>query len=125
VTTDPIPDSVKRLIAKRIETVSELEAILLLRDRRDRAWTLAEIGERLYVSTTAAAHLLEKLADNGFLKTREGRYLYAADADVDEAVAGLAIAYSHHVVAITNLIHANSASRVRELADACASRKEK
>jgi hypothetical protein len=62
--------------------------------------------------------LFARLVDRGFFVIREGRYLYAAAPDVDETVDELARFYARRVVAVTNLIHANAARSVLELAEA-------
>jgi hypothetical protein len=119
-----VPESVKRLIAEHIGSVSELEAILLLREHRGRAWTLAEAEERLYVHGDELSLLFGRLVARGFFTVREGRYLYAAAPNVDETVQELARCYAQHVVAVTNLIHANAAQRVRALTETARRRSE-
>lgn len=120
-----IAEPVKRLIAEAIGSVSELEAILLLRQHRGRSWTLAEAEERLYVHRDDLALLFGRLVNRGFLVLGEGRYLYAAAPDLDETVHELASLYAQRVVEVTNLIHADTARKVLELVDAAQwSRKE-
>jgi len=123
--SDEVSDPIKRLIEESIGSVSELEAILLLRKNRERAWTVAAAAERLYVSDNEAARLLATLAQRGFFTEREGRFLYAAAPDVDATVADLAAAYARNVVAVTNLIHANITANVLKLAEVAQRRKEK
>jgi hypothetical protein len=72
-----IPDSVKRLIAEDIDSVPELEAILLLREHPERDWTAIDAGKRLYVSGTVAAHVLAQLAERGFFSSTRDNYRYA------------------------------------------------
>ena len=122
--TSDVPESVRQLIAQNIGSVSELEALLLLHEHRVRAWTLAEAEERLYVRGDELARLFGRLVDRGFFVVREGRYLYAAPPDVDETVKELARFYAQHVVAVTNIIHANTSQSVRELTEAVRRRRE-
>ena len=44
MTADPVPDSVRQLIAALIDSIPELEAILLLREYRERTWTSEQAG---------------------------------------------------------------------------------
>lgn len=60
---EQIPDAVKRLIVDRIDSIPELEALLLFRDNRERDWSAEEAGRRLYVSTLVAAHILRLLSE--------------------------------------------------------------
>jgi hypothetical protein len=77
---DDIPENVKRLVAERIDSIPELEAVLLLKDHPDRSWDADEAGARLYVSRTVASHILTALAGRGLLQ-REGQAYRYAPAD--------------------------------------------
>jgi len=123
---DPIPDVVRRLILERIDSVPELEAILLLREYPGRDWTAAEASQRLYVSQTVGAHILATLAQRGFLVSREQRYRYEPGSpDLAQTIDALAETYAHHLVAVTQLIHAKPSASVREFAEAFRLRKDK
>lgn len=50
-----IPLDVRRLIAERIDSVPELEAILLFREYRARSWTAAQASVRLYAHAANGA----------------------------------------------------------------------
>ena len=116
---EPISPAVRALIAERIESVPELEAVLLLRADPHRAWTAEEAGQRLYVSTTVAAHVLAQLRERGFFDQTGETYRYAPESpELAAAVDDLATAYSRHLVAVTQLIHAKPSRSVREFADA-------
>jgi hypothetical protein len=123
--SDGVPDSVKRLVAERIDSVPELEAVLLLREHPDRDWTPSEAGQRLYVSTTVAAHVLAKLARDGFLASGAAGYRYAPSEELVQVVNQLAEAYSHHLVEVTRMIHTKPPASIRQFADAFRFRKEK
>jgi len=114
-----IPDSVKQLVLSRIDSVPELETILLLREHEQQAWTAAETGQRIYVSPTVAAHILKVLAERGFLESTESRYRYApATHELRKTIDDLADAYTHHLVEVTRMIHAKPSASVRQFADA-------
>jgi hypothetical protein len=120
-----VPDPVKRLIAERIDSVPELEAVLLLREHPDRDWTASEAGQRLYVSTTVAAHVLAKLAQDGFLSNSEAGYRYAPSDELVQVVNQLAEAYAHHLVEVTRMIHTKPPASIRQFANAFRFRKDK
>jgi hypothetical protein len=123
---DPISPPVRRLIIERIDSVPELEAILLLREGGDRDWTAAEAGERLYVSRIVAEHLLRRLAERGFFESAGERYRYRPEsAELAATVDALARAYSRHLIAVTHLIHSKPSASVRQFADAFRLRKDK
>lgn len=120
-----LPDPVKRLIAEYIDSVPELEAVLLLREHAHRDWTPTEAGQRLYVSTTVAAHVLAKLEEQGFLTHNEAGYRYAPGPEIRPAVDQLAEAYARHLVEVTHMIHKKPPQSIRQFADAFRFRKDK
>jgi hypothetical protein len=126
MTGKPVPDAVKQLISNLIDSIPELEAILLLRDYREQSWTAERAGARLYVSKAIAGHILAVLEDRGFF-TKEGEaYRYApASPSLEQAIDELADAYAHHLVDVTHLVHAKPSASVREFAAAFRFRKEK
>jgi hypothetical protein len=120
-----LSDVVKRLIAESIDSVPELEAILLLCEDRERRWTAAEAGQRLYVSTTMAAHILGLLTSRGFFEQTDDSYRYAPKSpDLDSAVRALASSYSRSLIAVTRAIHSKPGASVRQFAEAFRLRKE-
>lgn len=121
-----IPPAVRALIAERIDSVPELEAVLLFRGEAERAWTPEEAGQRLYVSTTVAAHVLAALRDRGFFAHTGGTYRYAPTSpELAAVVDALALAYSQQLVAVTHLIHSKPSQSVRDFANAFRLRRPK
>jgi hypothetical protein len=121
-----IPESVKQLILARIDSVPELETILLLREHAEQSWTAAEAGQRIYVSPTVAAHILKSLEERGFLASGESGYSYSPETDeLRNTVDDLANAYAKHLVAVTRMIHGKPSSSVRQFADAFVLGKDK
>lgn len=124
--TDEIHEVVRRLIAERIDSVPELEAILLLRDFPDREWTAEEAGQRLYVSKPVATHVLESLSYRGFLTRRGDSFCYKPNSsDLATAVDLLAESYARQLRAVTLLIHNKPSPSVRQFAEAFRLRKDK
>jgi hypothetical protein len=114
-----IPATVRQLIAERLDSIPELEAVLLLREGGPRAWTAEEAGRRLYVSTTVAAHILAELRERGFFASDGDAYRYEPESPALAAVVdALAAAYRSHLVAVTHLIHSKPGRNVRDFAEA-------
>lgn len=114
-----ISAAVRTLIAERIDTVPELEAILLLRENATREWTADEAGKRLYVSTLVAAHILDVLGERGFFAGGGDRYRYVPEsAELAAAVDELSTAYATHLVTVTEMIHAKPGRNIRDFAKA-------
>jgi hypothetical protein len=118
--SDPlIPHVVRQLIAERLDSIPELEAVLLLREGGPRGWTPEDAGRRLYVSTTVAAHILAALRERGFFASDGDEYRYHPESPaLAEAVDALAAAYRSQLVAVTHLIHSKPGRNVRDFAEA-------
>jgi len=118
---DSIPEDVEEFIRKRIDSVAQLEALLMTRSTPQAEWSVAVLAKRLYVNEKQAADLLARLFTDGFLIQAGSPSLYQYQPNSDELrqlVDRVAESYSKHLVPITNLIHSKPQTRVREFADA-------
>lgn len=121
-----VPEVVRALLAERIDSIPELEALLLLRQNREQSWSPEEAGQRLYVSPTVATHILSALTERGLFARVHGRYQYAPESSaLENSVALLAEAYSKQLIAVTNIVHAKPSASVRLFAQAFRLRKDK
>lgn len=126
MTGDAIPEVVRQLISDCIDSIPELEAILLLRQYRTRDWNVDDTGKRLYVSPIVAAHILTALTERGFFAASGETYRYSPDSpELEAAVDLLASTYAQHLIAVTNFIHAKPSAGVRLFAQAFRFRKDK
>jgi hypothetical protein len=120
-----IPAPVRRLLLDAIDSVPELEALLLLRDTEGQRWTPDTIGARLYVSRTVATHTLDVLFRRGFLhETPEGFTYRPSSPALAETVTELARTYATSLIAVTQLIHAKPSPSVQDFARAFRIRSE-
>lgn len=121
---EDVPSAVRALIAERIDSIPELEAVLLLRENSMRTWTAEEAGQRLYVSTAVARHILKQLHDRDLLTGEGGAYRYGPGSEaLSAAVAQLAVAYSQHLIKVTHIVHSKPSQSVRDFANAFRLRK--
>jgi hypothetical protein len=112
-----IADELADFIVGHIDTVAQLEALLLLRANPDKRWDAASTAGRLYINDREAQQVLARLCDQGLISRDDSAYRYAASADKATLVDRLADAYSRHLIPVTNIIH-HKPSRIREFADA-------
>jgi DNA-binding IclR family transcriptional regulator len=118
---DPIPADVREFLLAHIDSIAQLEALLLLHGQTPSEWTLAEIAGRLYITEEQTAGLLARLTSDGLVVSAggSGRFAYRpASADLARAVDRVAAAYRAHLVPVTNLVHSKPRTRIREFADA-------
>lgn len=122
---DPVPGDLRDFIVRYIDSVAQLEALLLLRANPAEDWNATNVASRLYASEQDAADVLGRLCDDGLIHCNDGIYRYASDnPEISELVDRLAETYSKHLIPVTNMIHAKP-RRIREFADAFKFRKDK
>ncbi|MBI3269310.1 MAG: Rrf2 family transcriptional regulator [Planctomycetes bacterium] len=124
-----LSDEVRTLVDRLIDSVSELETLLLLHRERGRDWTTAEVAQRLYGSPEAAAGLLAELVKKGLLSATAGPTpgfrFGPKTAELERGAELLADAHARNLFALTTLIHGKAEARMRQFADAFRLRKER
>ena len=121
---DLIPEDVRDFVVKHIDSITHLEALILLRGNPNEYWTADNTARRLYISEQETQNVLSRLCSLGFLAVDDQVFRYACkDADIENMVARLEILYARHLIPVTNLIHTKP-SRIREFAEAFKLRKD-
>lgn len=126
--SDPIPDEVRQFILNNIDSVAELEGLLLLRRSPETAWSAGELARELYVSVPQSEVVLERLHSHKLLRidsSGPSTYRYGPESgDLAETVERTANTYSSFIVPVTNLIHSKLQAKVQQFADAFKLKKE-
>jgi hypothetical protein len=129
ISQNVIPDDVAQFILDKIDSVAQMEALLLLRSDPREEWNLVSLAKRLYISEADTADILTRLCSDGFvasITTEPPLYRYQpSSTDLRVMVDRMAEVYSKHLVPVTNLIHTKPKTRVQEFADAFRLRKDK
>lgn len=126
---DAIPDDVRQFVLQHIDSVAQMEALLLLRADAHQSWSAVQAAGRLYVSIHEAEALLLQLAARGFAavdeKAQEQGFCYhARTPEADAVIARVTDYYTRCLVPMTHLIHSKSKHRVQAFADAFCIRKK-
>jgi len=114
---DPVPKEIRDFIARYIDSVAQLEALLLLRRNPVERWGIEPVATRLYIAPAEALEILQRLAQDGFVHGEGGVFHYDCQKDLRQAVDALAEIYNRQLIPVTNLIHAKP-RRIRAFADA-------
>ena len=118
----PVPEGVRGFIAEHIDSVAELEALLLMRRDPEVGWNRAVLAERLYIGEEQAGEAAAKLHSLNLASATGSEpvtYHYRPSTpELDEAVGRVAEAYSKYLIPVTTLIHEKPQSRVQQFADA-------
>jgi hypothetical protein len=109
---------VRAFLAGHIDSIAQLEALLLLRSMPGTTCDTKGIARRLYIGEREAEETLVHLAAHGFLAGDANGYRFGPQSEeLSRMVELLADCYRRHLIPITNLIHAKP-RRIRQFADA-------
>lgn len=130
---ETLPAIVRTLIAQHLDSVLEVEILLLLYHSREQPWTADDLVRVLRINPDWAANQLAKLCEQGLLRcdaaTPEApamRYSYQAkSAELDAAVAALDEAYTSRRVSVIEAVFAKPMDKIRSFADAFRIRRDK
>jgi hypothetical protein len=121
---EPVSPPLRAFLLEHIDSVAQLEALLLLRRER-KPLPVGAVARALYVPEPVAADELAALGARGLLAAEQDAWRYApASAEAASLVDELAISYARALIPITNIVHGNPL-RLRRFADAFRFRKDK
>jgi hypothetical protein len=105
-----IPDELRNFILEQIESVAQIEALLLIRSDTARNWRLEEIARRLYIDEAEAAEVLDGLCTANLLRRSDGIFrLEGIPPHRRSRVEQLLTAYTGNLVSVTKLVHERAA----------------
>jgi hypothetical protein len=116
-----IPAPVLRFLDENIDTVPQLETLLMMYEGQDRLWLLADVAARNYTTEQRAGETLNALQRRGLVTSEDSPARYRFDPAKEEVralVAELAGCYRKNLALITELIHAKPSASVKEFARA-------
>lgn len=117
-----VPFELRQLIAQRLESMEQVEVLVLLARSAPRVWTAAEVATELRWPQRIAASGLEELARGTLLRRvgsgAGGSYEYAPTAEDRESVAGLMQLYETRPLLLGRLIYDRPPNVARSFADA-------
>ena len=117
-----LPAEVTAFLDAHVDTVPQLEALLLLHERKDRCWLIGEIGSRLYLDRSHVVGLLRHLVHHRLATVEAGAdeplYSYDDRNDADGVVDALAATYRTQLITVTRFIHDKAPSSILDFARA-------
>jgi hypothetical protein len=116
-----IPAHVRRFLEENIDTVPQLETLLMMYEKPDHGWPIADVALRNYIDESRATDTLNALQRRGLVIAQESppRFRFSPASDeVRALVAELAVCYQRKLSAVTELIHAKPSASVKEFARA-------
>jgi hypothetical protein len=121
-----IPDDVRRFLLQCIDSVEQLEVLLLLHRAPGEAWTAEAIAQSLYSNPESIGRRLAGLHASGLLAPAPSfRYKYQPkNVELDATVTLLANTYRERRVAVITVIASKPMENVRAFSDAFRLRKK-
>jgi hypothetical protein len=122
VTNQGLSEDVKKFIADHINSLAQLEMLLLLHSRPEKAWTAQAVSQELRLSPASAAMHLADLERRGLLTVSEAaeplyRY-WPQRPDFEPTVDRLAKLYPDYRFTVINLIFSKPPDKIKAFADA-------
>jgi hypothetical protein len=118
---DLIPDDIKQFIIAGIDSVAQLEALLLLRTGAHEKWEIPVVARRLYITEQETSAVLKRLCDQGLVMMNGNEPLLfqyrPKSVELARMIDRMAEVYKKQLVPVTNLIHSKPRSRIQGLAD--------
>lgn len=123
---EDLPPSLEAFVRAHIDSVGELEGLLLLFRGSANHWSAPTVAQRLYIREPEAGAILQRLVELGLAARAGSEYLFQArDEALLDHVRELEKFYSTHLIPISRIIHAKAPSRIREFADAFTFKRKK
>ena len=122
-----ITPEIERFIHDNINSIEQMEILLLLFSTPQKEWSAIQVSQKLYRQPESAAVKLEELRDRGILSVREeGQllYRYIPNSHQDAVIRGLDRAYQIRKDAVIDLVFNRSSDTLRAFSNAFRIRRE-
>jgi hypothetical protein len=116
-----IPSHLLRFLDENIDSVPQLETLLMMFADRERSWRIADVASRNYITEQRATETLAALHRRGLVSPDGSPPVFRfnpAKEEVVALVADLARCYQENLSFVTEFIHAKPSASVKEFARA-------
>jgi hypothetical protein len=116
-----IPFELRQLVAQRLETMEQVEVLLLLARCAPRVWTAADVAAELRWPQRIAAQCLDDLTRVSLVRrtgSAAGAYEYAPGPEEQAGVAALMHLYETRPLMLGRLVYHRPQNVARSFADA-------
>ena len=122
-----LPDDVHLFIYHNIDSVEQLEVLLLARQSPGRSWTPDDMAREIYSHPSSIAQRFAGLLGHGLMReSAPGWFQYAPRSrELDQTVSHVAEAYRERRVAVISLIASKPIENVKAFSDAFRIRRKK
>jgi predicted ArsR family transcriptional regulator len=118
---DRISADVKQFIISHINSIEQLEILLLLAETR-RAWSVVELADKICTTPDSARNRIDALQKAGLVSiaaVNPPSYVFQpATRELADAVTHLSQEYRERRISIVNLIYSQPIQNIRTISDA-------
>jgi hypothetical protein len=122
-------EEVYRFILNQIDSVPQMEALLLLWENRTKQWSENEIAARLYVGVDVVRNIMQELLRRRMVAASTDSpklfWYETKPGDGDRLIEAVAATYRRDLVRVSTFIHTKASSAVRDFAQAFKFKKER
>lgn len=124
--TSSLPLDIKELLTDYIDSVAQLEALMLFLRDPQHSWTPETLSKELRSSHTSAAKQMAQLANSGFIRTNEKNEYYFAPANekLRTGAEKLNDVFKEKQVAVIAFLYERPTDKLKGFADAFKLRKD-
>lgn len=121
-----LPEDIRQFLLRYIDSVEQLEVLLLLRGSPTTSWSPEAVAQALYSNPTSVAYRLATLHRHELIAAAEppSSYRYQPTPALHEAVTRVAEMYKERRVAVITFIASKPMANVRAFSDAFRLRKK-
>lgn len=122
-----IPADVLQFIEEHIDTVPQLETLLMMSEAEDRDWPVFEVAARNYVAEERAREILEALHRRGLVSpgsTPDSFRFSAATSQRRALIDSVARSYRANLSRVATFIHSKPSASIKEFARAFTFKKD-
>ena len=103
--SDDIPEHVRAVIARHIDSVQQVEILALMRADPARGWATTEFCKALHLTEAACGSWLGRLAAGGLVAMQDGAVRFTATDDDARALDDLVDLYARRRTAVVHSIY--------------------
>ena len=116
--TNGLPARVRDFLLAHVDSIEQLEVLLLLASRPTAALTTVEVSDELRTAPSSAANRLARLREHRLVDELPGdRHRLRADPELGETLRQVADAYRNWRVSVVTLIYSRPSEVVRIFTD--------
>lgn len=113
-----VPASVREFVTEHIDSVAQLEVLLLLRAQPNKEWTAREVAAALVIEPESVAlGWLDHLTRHRLVRAQRNTYRYRPPTELRSTLDDLAESYAKYRVTLVALIFSKPSGEIGRFAD--------